>query len=217
MIDFNLYNETFTGRTKVLARCSHCASEMHSSGDCAYAPWLHHHKQRPIGCLSTVQQMVSNPPGWGLSTCIWSQSSQYLPSATGLGSFLPSHLSHLLHYLTNIRNHSSTGPRTHSWCPFVTPTIAIICSPSSTIPATQISKENTRSGVYLYVWALPRHMETSGKRINMLSPPLRATQRPCKRYINMDWMLLVSHINPRYPVPTKDPPVHVLHEDDCEG
>ncbi len=38
MIDFNLYNETFTGRAKVLARCSHCASEMHSSSDCAYAP-----------------------------------------------------------------------------------------------------------------------------------------------------------------------------------
>ncbi len=38
IIDFNLYNETFTGRAKLLARCSHCASEMHSSSDCAYAP-----------------------------------------------------------------------------------------------------------------------------------------------------------------------------------
>ncbi len=87
--------------------------------------------------------------------------------------------------------------------------------PSSVIPATQNSKENTRSRVY--VRAPPGNMETSGREIKILAPPPRATQRPCKRYTDVDRMLLVSHINPRYPVPRKDPSVHVLHEDNYEG
>ncbi len=47
----------------------------------------------------------------------------------------------------------------------------------------------------------------------MLSPPPRATQRPCEIYVNMDRMLLVNRC---YPVPRKDPSVHV-HEDNCEA
>lgn len=37
-IDFTLYNETFTGRAKAVARCRHCLSDLHTSQDCEYAP-----------------------------------------------------------------------------------------------------------------------------------------------------------------------------------
>ena len=37
-VDFNLYNETFTGRAKSIARCKYCSSEHHAAGDCRYAP-----------------------------------------------------------------------------------------------------------------------------------------------------------------------------------
>ena len=37
-VDFNLYNETFTGRAKAINRCKFCASEHHTSGDCVLAP-----------------------------------------------------------------------------------------------------------------------------------------------------------------------------------
>ena len=37
-IDFTLYNETFTGRAKVMSRCAHCSSDLHVSSDCAFAP-----------------------------------------------------------------------------------------------------------------------------------------------------------------------------------
>ena len=37
-IDFTLYNETFTGRAKALVRCNFCASELHASQECVYAP-----------------------------------------------------------------------------------------------------------------------------------------------------------------------------------
>ena len=33
-VDFNLYNETFTGRAKALSCCAHCSSELHSSAAC---------------------------------------------------------------------------------------------------------------------------------------------------------------------------------------
>ena len=36
-IDFTLYNETFTGRAKAVARCCHCSSDLHSSQDCSYS------------------------------------------------------------------------------------------------------------------------------------------------------------------------------------
>ncbi len=38
VVDFTLYNETFTGRAKVLPRCRHCSSEHHPSHACSYAP-----------------------------------------------------------------------------------------------------------------------------------------------------------------------------------
>ena len=56
VIDFTLYNETFTGRAKAMARCRYCSSDMHTSQDCVYAPttaqssgssWSHPSAQRP--------------------------------------------------------------------------------------------------------------------------------------------------------------------------
>ena len=38
VVDFTLYNETFTGRAKAIARCRHCLSEHHTSNVCVYAP-----------------------------------------------------------------------------------------------------------------------------------------------------------------------------------
>lgn len=35
LIDFSLYNETFTGRARAIARCQHCLSEHHESKDCS--------------------------------------------------------------------------------------------------------------------------------------------------------------------------------------
>ena len=41
-VDFNLYNETFTGRAKSISRCKYCASEHHPSTECVFAPELPH-------------------------------------------------------------------------------------------------------------------------------------------------------------------------------
>ena len=38
VVDFTLYNETFTGRAKSIPRCRHCLSEHHPSHECTYAP-----------------------------------------------------------------------------------------------------------------------------------------------------------------------------------
>ena len=38
VIDFSLYNETFTGRARALPRCRYCLSEHHRSQECSYAP-----------------------------------------------------------------------------------------------------------------------------------------------------------------------------------
>ncbi len=38
VINFTLYNETFTGRAKPLPRCRHCSSEHHPSHACSYGP-----------------------------------------------------------------------------------------------------------------------------------------------------------------------------------
>ena len=38
VVDFTLYNETFTGRVKSIPRCRHCLSEHHQSQECNYAP-----------------------------------------------------------------------------------------------------------------------------------------------------------------------------------
>ena len=38
IMDFSLFNETFAGRAKALARCKYCVSELHASQDCEFAP-----------------------------------------------------------------------------------------------------------------------------------------------------------------------------------
>ena len=38
VIDFSLYNETFTGRAKPMPRCKYCLSEHHIASDCSFAP-----------------------------------------------------------------------------------------------------------------------------------------------------------------------------------
>ena len=38
VVDFTLYNETFTGRAKALPRCRYCLSEHHMSANCVLAP-----------------------------------------------------------------------------------------------------------------------------------------------------------------------------------
>ena len=43
-VDFTLYNETFTGRAKIIARCKFCLSEHHISSECAFAPAVPSHK-----------------------------------------------------------------------------------------------------------------------------------------------------------------------------
>ena len=37
-VDFNLYNETFTGQARPIRRCSYCNSEHHVESDCTLAP-----------------------------------------------------------------------------------------------------------------------------------------------------------------------------------
>ena len=37
-VDFNLYNESFAGRARVISRCKHCSSEHHGSHECEFAP-----------------------------------------------------------------------------------------------------------------------------------------------------------------------------------
>lgn len=38
VVDFTLYNETFTGRAKAIPRCRYCLSEVHTSNDCLDGP-----------------------------------------------------------------------------------------------------------------------------------------------------------------------------------
>ena len=38
VIDFTLYNETFTSRARAIPRCRFCSSDMHPSHDCVHAP-----------------------------------------------------------------------------------------------------------------------------------------------------------------------------------
>ena len=47
-VDFTLYNETFTGRAKPIARCKFCLSEHHFSSECAYAPEVPSRKPESI-------------------------------------------------------------------------------------------------------------------------------------------------------------------------
>ena len=47
-VDFTLYNETFTGRAKPIARCKFCLSEHHFSSECGYAPEVPSHKPESV-------------------------------------------------------------------------------------------------------------------------------------------------------------------------
>ena len=47
-VDFTLYNETFTGRAKPIARCKFCLSEHHISSECTYAPEMPSHKPESV-------------------------------------------------------------------------------------------------------------------------------------------------------------------------
>ena len=56
IIDFSLYNETFTGRARVLPRCRYCLSEHHRSSDCTFAP-----DQSPSTPKATPRESTSRP------------------------------------------------------------------------------------------------------------------------------------------------------------
>ena len=47
-VDFTLYNETFTGRAKPIARCKFRLSEHHISSECTYAPEMPSHKPESV-------------------------------------------------------------------------------------------------------------------------------------------------------------------------
>ncbi len=166
----------------------------------------------PKQCMCATYSMNVILRGPPLST--WSQRSRYLPICYRFRRFsshrIPPINPHLPNFFTNILNHD-TSPRTHSWCPFITPTITIIiCSPSSDISATQISKENTiseMSELLSDTWRLLKR-----KLESKCCHHRRGQRRDPVKY-NMDWMLLVNRC---YPVPRKDPSVHV-HKDNCEG
>lgn len=66
MVDFTLYNETFTGRAKSIPRCRHCLSEHHQSADCSYAPDLSEVPQsghRPVHQPSQICQLYNGKHG----------------------------------------------------------------------------------------------------------------------------------------------------------
>ena len=65
-IDFNRYNEIFTGRAKPLARCRYCMSENHRSHECRYAPMtdypsISQHRDRASN--SHICKLFNNPKG----------------------------------------------------------------------------------------------------------------------------------------------------------
>ena len=47
LVDFTLYNQTFTGKAKPLARCKYCLSDYHKSYECAFAPQTSTLPQKP--------------------------------------------------------------------------------------------------------------------------------------------------------------------------
>ena len=53
-VDFNLYNETFTGRAIWIERCKLCSSEHHKSEDCVYAADTAHHSQRQRSPIRSI-------------------------------------------------------------------------------------------------------------------------------------------------------------------
>ena len=59
VIDFNLYNETFAGRAKVVPRYLHCSSEFHSSAECVQAPdYITPHSTSSLVTKKPVQYML---------------------------------------------------------------------------------------------------------------------------------------------------------------
>ena len=61
-VDFNLYNETFTGRAKSLVRCQYCASEHHTSTECTFASELPHQStsSRQVQTRYDTSQLANN-------------------------------------------------------------------------------------------------------------------------------------------------------------
>ena len=55
LIDFSLYNETFTGRAKPMPRCRYCLSEHHIASDCSFAP----DPSPPASQLSQISLMLT--------------------------------------------------------------------------------------------------------------------------------------------------------------
>ena len=51
-VDFTLYNETFTGRARFIARCTFCLSEHHTSAECSYAHGVPSYKPDPATRVS---------------------------------------------------------------------------------------------------------------------------------------------------------------------
>ena len=65
--DFTLYNETFMGRAKAVARCCYCSSDYHASWDCDYAPEstrqdYDSNKTLQSASFSTEQEEISKNP-----------------------------------------------------------------------------------------------------------------------------------------------------------
>ncbi len=163
-------------------------------------------------CATYSMHVISRgPPGLRLRT--WSQRSRYLPICYRFRQLsshrIPPINPHLPNFFTNILNHD-TSPRTHSWCPFVTPTITIIiCSPSSDISATQISKLDLKyiemSELLSDTWGLLKR-----KLESKCCHHRRGQRRGPVKYMSIWIECYLS------PVPRKDPSVHV-HKDNCEG
>ena len=58
-VDFNLYNETFTGRAKAIMWCKHCFSEHHTISECSYMRRKHHSPGMP-GQRPTISTQRAN-------------------------------------------------------------------------------------------------------------------------------------------------------------
>ena len=60
VVDTALYNEAFTGRAKVLARCSYCLADTHTSQECPYFP----PEVKPLEAKSWTEVRASRPLTW---------------------------------------------------------------------------------------------------------------------------------------------------------
>ena len=64
-VDFNLYNETFTGRAKAVSWCVHCSSKLHASAACPDKPDSANVRARRPACR-TLQAKEHSGPVCGL-------------------------------------------------------------------------------------------------------------------------------------------------------